>query len=39
MIFRDLINFSKDSINLILKPAWKLLISHLPIFQEVVAFN
>ena len=39
VIFRDLINFSKDSINLILKPAWKLLNSHLPIFTEVVAFN
>jgi len=34
-----LINFSKESINLILKPAWKLLNSHLPIFTEVVAFN
>ena len=39
VIFRDLINFSKDSINLILKPAWKLLNSHLPVFTEVVAFN
>lgn len=39
MIFRDLINFSKDAINLILKPAWKLLNSHLPVFTEVVAFN
>lgn len=39
VIFRDLINFSKESINLILKPAWKLLNSHLPIFTEVVAYN
>jgi hypothetical protein len=39
VIFRDLINFSRDSINLILKPAWKLLNSHLPIFTEVVAYN
>ena len=39
VIFRDFINFSKDSINLILKPAWKLLNSHLPIFTEVVAYN
>ena len=39
VIFRDLINFSKDSINMILKPSWKLLNSHLPIFTEVVAFN
>lgn len=39
VIFRDLINFSKDSINMILKPAWKLLNSHLPIFTEVVAYN
>ena len=39
VVFRDLINFSKDYINLILKPAWKLLNSHLPIFTEVVAYN
>ena len=39
VIFRDMINFSKESINLILKPAWKLLNSHLPIFTEVVAYN
>ena len=39
VIFRDLINFSKDSINLILKPAWKLLNAHLPIFTEVVAYD
>lgn len=39
VIFRDFINFSKDSINLILKPAWKLLNSHLPVFTEVVAYN
>ena len=39
VIFRDLINFSKDSINMILKPAWKLLNSHLPVFTEVVAYN
>ena len=34
-----MINYSKESINLILKPAWKLLNSHLPIFTEVVAYN
>jgi hypothetical protein len=39
VVFRDLINFSKDSINMILKPAWKLLNSHLPIFTEVVAYH
>ena len=39
VIFRDMINYSKESINLILKPAWKLLNSHLPIFTEVVAYN
>ena len=39
VIFRDFINFSKESINLILKPAWKLLNSHLPVFTEVVAYN
>ena len=39
VIFRDLINFSRESINMILKPAWKLLSAHLPIFTEVVGFN
>jgi importin-9 len=39
VIFRDLINFSKESINMILKPSWKLLNSHLPVFTEVVAYN
>ena len=39
VVFRDLINFSKDSINIILKPAWKLLNSHLPVFTEVVAYH
>lgn len=39
VIFRDLINFSKDNINMILKPAWKLLNSHMPIFTEVLAYN
>lgn len=39
VIFRDLINFSRDSINMILKPAWKLLNSHLPVFTEVLAYN
>lgn len=39
VIFRDLINFSRDSINMILKPSWKLLNSHLPVFTEAVAYN
>jgi hypothetical protein len=39
VIFRDLVNYSKQSLNLILKPAWKLLNAHLPVFTEVVAYN
>ena len=35
VIFRDFINYSKDCINMILRPAWKLMNSHLPIFTEV----
>ena len=39
VIFRDLVNFSRDSINMILKPSWKLLNRHLPTFTEVLAYN
>jgi hypothetical protein len=39
VFFRDFVNFSRDSINLILKPAWKLLNRHLPVFTEVLAYN
>jgi hypothetical protein len=39
VIFRDLVNYSRESLNLILKPAWKLFNAHLPVFTEVVGYN
>lgn len=39
VIFRDFINYSKERINMILRPAWKLMNSHLPIFTEVLCYN
>jgi hypothetical protein len=39
VIFRDFINYSRDCINMILKPAWKLLNFHLPVFTEIVGYN
>jgi hypothetical protein len=39
VIFRDFINYSKECINMILKPAWKLLNFHLPIFTEVLGYG
>lgn len=39
VIFRDFINYSRDCINMILKPAWKLLNFHLPVFTEVLGYN
>ena len=39
VVFRDFINYSRECINMILKPAWKLLNFHLPIFTEVLGYN
>lgn len=39
VIFRDFINYSRECINMILRPAWKLLNSHLPVFTEVQGYN
>jgi hypothetical protein len=39
VIFRDFINYSRECINQILKPAWKLLNFHLPIFTEVIGYR
>ena len=39
MIFRDFINYSRECINMILRPAWKLMNMHLPIFTEVLGYN
>lgn len=38
VVFRDLLNYSRNSINIILRPAWKLLNQTLPIFTEVVGY-
>ena len=39
VIFRDFINYSKDCLNLILKPAWKLFNFHLPAFTENLCYG
>ena len=39
VIFRDYVNYSRECINMILKPAWKLLNFHLPVFTEVLCYN
>ena len=39
VVFRDLVNYSRESLNLILKPAWKLFNTHLPVFTEVVGYS
>ena len=39
VIFRDFTNFSRECINMILKPAWKLLNFHLPIFTEALGYK
>jgi len=39
VIFRDLLNYSRTSLNMILKPAWKLLNQSLPIYTEVVGYQ
>ena len=39
VIFRDFINYSREQINNILQPAWKLLNFHLPIFTELLGYN
>lgn len=39
VIFRDFINYSRECINMILKPSWKLLNFHLPVFTEVLGYG
>lgn len=39
VIFRDFINYSRECINMILRPAWKLMNMHLPIFTEVLGYD
>lgn len=39
VVFRDFIHYSRECINMILKPAWKLLNFHLPVFTEVLGYG
>lgn len=39
VIFRDFINYSRECINQIMRPAWKLLNFHLPVFTEVLGYR
>jgi hypothetical protein len=39
VIFRDLMNYSRSSINLILKPTWKMLNQTLPLYTEQVCYG
>lgn len=39
VIFRDLLNYSRQSINMILKPAWKHLNQTLPIYTEFIGYG
>lgn len=34
-----MINYSRNSINIILRPVWKLLNSTLPVYTEMVGYN
>ena len=39
VIFRDFINYSRDCLSMILKPAWKLLNFHVPVYTEVIGYQ
>lgn len=39
IIFRDLVNYSRESVGLILEPAWKLLNINLKVYTEVGAYG
>jgi hypothetical protein len=39
VVFRDLPHYSRDAINVILRPSWKLLNTHLPVFTDVVCYK
>mmetsp|Transcript_2569 Transcript_2569/g.2406 ORF Transcript_2569/g.2406 Transcript_2569/m.2406 type:complete len:195 (-) Transcript_2569:57-641(-) len=39
VIFRDMVNYSKDSINMVLQPAWKLLNVNLSVYTESVGYG
>lgn len=39
VIFRDFLNYSRECINMILRPTWKLFNFHLPIYTEVIGYG
>ena len=39
VIFRDFINYSRECLGMILKPAWKLLIFHVQVYTEVIGYQ
>ena len=39
VIFRDIVNYSKDSLGMVLEPAWKLLNANLRVYTEVVGYG
>ena len=39
VIFRDLINYSRSSIQMILRPAWKLMNQTLPLYSEFEGYG
>lgn len=39
VIFRDMINYSKECISMVLQPAWKLLNVNLSIYTETIGYG
>lgn len=39
VIFRDMVNYSIDSINMVLQPAWKLLNVNLSVYTETIGYG
>lgn len=39
VIFRDFINYSRECLGMILKPAWKLLILHVQVYTEIIGYQ
>lgn len=39
IFFRDFVHYSREAINMILQPTWKLLNIHLPIYTEVEGYG
>lgn len=39
VIFRDMINYSIESISIVLQPAWKLLNVNLAVYTEAIGYG